>query len=240
MIQYFDKILKGTEREDGLVILQFLKTAVGQRFSFLNYYKEIPVSYDATLISVENEMAEFELHEYQAKAISLERRTLIHSHKKSPFPEDIIAEVFYINIAKKRTILRTFGYAKINSQMRRFVRVVLDNASTIQMFFENDIKLSGTIRDISLGGAAVSITADDLLTTGLDLDVQLTLPDATNNKSTEISLRSKIIKIIEPASGPLLTCMLEFYPEKNSQQQISYFINQRQVSIIKELKDLVL
>lgn len=240
MIQYFDRILKGTEQEDSLVILQFLKSVVGQRFSFLNYYKEIPVSYDATLVSVENGMAEFELHEYQAKAISLERKTLIHSHKKSPFREDIVAEVFYINIAKKRTILCKFGYAKIHSEMRRFVRVTLDSSATVQMFFENEVSLSGTIKDISLGGAAVSIAPDELLVSGLDLDVLLKLPDMASNGITEIPLRAKIIKTIESDEGHPLTCMLEFYPEKHSQQQISYYINQRQVSIIKELKELIL
>src|SRR6185369_15770662 len=105
MVQYFDKIIRGTEREDSLVILQFLKGMIGQRFSFLNYYKEIPVSYDVTLLSVENEMAEFEVHEYHAKSISLERRALIYAHEKSPFREDMVGEAFYVNIAKKRVIL---------------------------------------------------------------------------------------------------------------------------------------
>lgn len=71
---YYDDVVRGSEREDGLLIVQFLKGMVGQTFSFLNYYKEIPVSFDARLVSVENEMAEFEVHEYQAKVISFEKR----------------------------------------------------------------------------------------------------------------------------------------------------------------------
>ena len=69
MFQYYDKAVRGTENEDKLVILQFLSGMIGQTFSFLNYYKEIPVSYDSTLLSVENEMAEFAIHEYQAKQL---------------------------------------------------------------------------------------------------------------------------------------------------------------------------
>jgi hypothetical protein len=34
------------------------------------------------------------------------------------------------------------------------------------------------------------------------------------------------------------TCIIEFHSEKHSQQQIAYYINQRQVEIIKELKDI--
>ena len=241
MSQYFDKITKGTEREDMLVILQFLKTAIGQRFSFLNYYKEIPISFYATLLSIENEMAEFELHEYQAKVISLKQKTLIHSHPKSPFCEDIVANVFNVNTEKKRAIIYKFGYAKIHSELRRFVRVTLDKSAIIQMFFENKIKLSGQIMDISLGGAAISIKADELLAAGADVDILLTLPE-TNNKFTEISLGAKIIKIIadESKKDDSEICMLEFYFDKNAQQQISFYINQRQVSIIKELKDLLM
>jgi hypothetical protein len=36
---YYDKVVRGSEREDGLVIVQFLKDMVGEKFSFLNYYK---------------------------------------------------------------------------------------------------------------------------------------------------------------------------------------------------------
>lgn len=240
MSQYFDKIMKGTEREDNLVILQFLKTAVGQRFSFLNYYKEIPISFYATLLSVENGMAEFELHEYQAKVISLKKMTLIHSHPKSPFCEDIVASVFNVNTEKKRAIIYKFAYAKIHSELRRFVRVTLDSNATIQLFFENKMKLSGQIMDLSLGGAAVSIKADEMLATGVDVDILLTLPEA-NNRFTEISLGAKIIKIIaDEANKDVVNCMLEFYFEKTAQQQITFYINQRQVSIIKELKTLLM
>src|SRR5690242_14112240 len=105
MIQYFDTVTRGTATEDSLVIIQFLNGMIGQRFTFLNYYKEIPVSYDATLLSVENEMAEFEVHDYQAKVINIEKRALIYSHEKSPFKEDLVGEAFYVNIAKKRVVL---------------------------------------------------------------------------------------------------------------------------------------
>ena len=54
VFQYYDKAVRGTEREDMLVVIQFLQGMIGQPFLFLNYYKEIPVSYDATLLSVEN------------------------------------------------------------------------------------------------------------------------------------------------------------------------------------------
>jgi len=218
-----------------LVILQFLQGMIGQTFLFLNYYKEIPVSYDATLLSVENEMAEFAVHEYQAKVINMEKKTLIHTHVMNPFPEDMIGEAFYISSAKKRVILCNFGYANIRSDMRRFVRVLLDNPVEAEMLFEGDI-LKGNVKDISLGGAAISTLSADLLVPGLDINMFLKLPELTGNSKIEVGLSATIVKVVG-TSAPF-TCIIEFHAEKHSQQQIAYYINQRQVEIIKELKDI--
>ena len=235
MFQYYDKAVRGTEREDMLVILQFFQGMIGQQFSFLNYYKEIPVSYDATLLSVENEMAEFAVHEYQAKVINMEKKTLIHSHAMSPFPEDLIGEAFYVSSAKKRVILCNFGYAHIRSDMRRFVRVLLDNPVEAELLFEGDI-LKGNVIDISLGGAAITTMSADLLVPGLSINMFLKLPDLSGRSRCEVGMGATIVKVV--GTNAPFTCFVEFHAEKHSQQQISYYINQRQVEIIKDLKDI--
>lgn len=237
MLQYFDKVVRGTLQEDSLMIVQFLKGMIGKRFSFLNYYKEIPVSYDATLLTVENEMAEFELHEYQAKVITMERKALIYSHTESPFKEDILGEAFYINTQKKKVILCKFEYAKIRSDMRRFVRVVLDKPVEADLVFDDDI-IKANAKDISLGGAAMHLMSRDRLVPGLELNLFLKLPDLTNGSIIEVGMSATVIKVTGECAP--FACFLEFHPEKHSQQQISYYINQRQVEIIKELKELIL
>lgn len=235
VLQYFEKVVRGTEHEDMLVIIEFLKGMVGQQFSFLNYYKEIPVSYDATLLTVENEMAEFAVHEYQAKVVNMEKKALMHSHSMSPFPEDIIGEAFYVSSAKKRVILCNFGYAKILSDMRRFVRVLLDNPVEAELVFEDDI-VKGNVKDISLGGAAISTMSAEHLVPGLDINLFLKLPEVNGKNKLEVGMSATIAKVMGE-SAPF-TCILEFHAEKHSQQQIAYYINQRQVEIIKELKDI--
>lgn len=237
VFQYYDKAVRGTEREDMLVILQFLQGMIGRQFSFLNYYKEIPVSYDATLLNVENEMAEFAVHEYQAKVINMEKKALIHSHAMSPFPEDMFGEAFYVSSAKKRVILCNFGYAHIRSEMRRFVRVLLDNPVEADLLFEGDV-VKGNVKDLSLGGAAISTMSSDLLVPGLVINMFLKLPDLTGSSKRKVSMSATIVKLVGE-SAPF-TCLIEFHNEKHSQQQIAYYINQRQVEIIKEIKDITL
>lgn len=235
VFQCYDKAVRGTEREDMLVILQFLQGMIGKQFSFLNYYKEIPVSYDATLLSVENEMAEFSIHEYQAKVINMEKKTLIYSHPKSAVPEDMIGEAFYVSSAKKRVVLCNFGYARIRSDMRKFVRVLLDNPIEAELLFEGDI-LKGNVVDLSLGGAAISIESGDLLLPGLDVNLFLKLPGLNGGSRVEVGMGATIVKVAG-TSAPF-TCIIEFHAEKHSLQQIAHYINQRQVEIIRELKDI--
>ena len=237
MIQCFDKIVKGTEREDSLVILQNLKGMVGMSFSFLNYYKEIPVSYDATLVNVDNEMAEFEVHEYQAKVIALEHRALIRSHERFSFRDDMVGEAFYVNVARKKVILCKFGYAKINSDMRRYVRVLLDRPLEADMIVETDI-LKGSVRNLSLGGASINVESKEQLPRGLDINMFLKLPDISGGSIREVGVTATVVNVI--GDDAPYTCIVEFHQEKHSQQQISYYINQRQVEIIKELKEQIL
>ncbi len=235
MFQYYDKAIRGNEKEDGPVILQFMKGMIGQKFSFLNYYKEVPISYEAILLNVENEMAEFSVHEYQAKVINLEKMTLIHSHPRNAFPEDMIGEVFYVDSASKCVILRNFGYSRIRSSMRRYVRVLLDRYVEAELVFERDI-LIGNVKDISLGGVALRTMSVGLLVPGLDVNMFLKLPDTNGKPLLEVGMCATILKVVG-ADAPF-TSLIEFHAEKRSQQQIAYYINQRQVEIIKELKDL--
>jgi hypothetical protein len=235
LIQYYEKTFRGTESEDMKVIVQFLVGMIGQKFSFLNYYKEIPVSYDATLLSIENGMAEFSVHEYQAKVINIERRVLIYSHAMNPFPEDMIGEAFYVNTVKKRVILCGFGYAHISSSMRRFVRVLLDHPVEADLIFDGDI-LKGSIHDISLSGASMQTMSRDLLVPGVDINLFIKLPDYNNDTITEVGMSASIVRVLGDEAP--FNCVIEFHPEKHSQQQIAYYINQRQVEIIKELKEI--
>ncbi len=235
-ITYYDKVVRGTAHEDELVIIQFLKGMVGETFSFLNYYKEIPVSYDGRLVSVENEMAEFEIHEYQAKVITLEKKTLIRSHPKSPVPDDLVGEVFYINTARRRVILSRFHYAKIRSDLRRFVRVCLDgHRADVDIYLGNDIR-PASVRDISLGGVALLVNDASGLDPGMEVNLMLKLEAPDDCSLREIGAACTITRLL--GTVPPYTCILEFHPDRHSQQSLAYYINQRQVQIIRELKEL--
>lgn len=235
MSDHYERVVRSTIHEDNLLILQFLNGMIGQKFSFLNYYKEIPVAYDGTLLSVDKEMAEFSIHEYQAKIMNIHHQTLIHSHQASPYREDIIGDVFYASSAKKLAVLCRFGFVRIRSEMRQFVRVTLDTSVETDLIFAGGV-LSGCIHDISMSGASFEVASCDLLEPGQDITLRIKFPNHNSRKITPVDMRATIVRLLGDKAP--FKCIVEFHPDKISQQQISYYINQRQVAIIKELKDI--
>jgi hypothetical protein len=149
----------------------------------------------------------------------------------------MIGEAFYVNVARKKVILCNFGYAKIRSDMRRFVRVLLDRPIEADMIVEEDI-LKGSVKNLSLGGASIDVVTKDQLLSGLDISIFLKLPDLSGSLIHEVGVTATVVKVTGDEAP--YTCILEFHQEKHSQQQISYYINQRQVEIIKELKEQIL
>jgi hypothetical protein len=114
---------------------------------------------------------------------------------------------------------------------------MLDRPVEADMIFDDDIT-KGNVKDISLGGAAMHLMSRDRIFPGLELNLFLKLPAISSGDIIEVGMSATVVKISGECAP--FDCVLEFHPEKHSQQQISYYINQRQVEIIKELKELAL
>ena len=71
---------------------------------------------------------------------------------------------------------------------------------------------------------------------GLDINMFIHLPEINGDSWLEVGMEATIIKVVG-TSAPF-TCIVEFHAEKHSQQLIAYYINQRQVEIIKELREI--
>jgi len=119
--------------------------------------------------------------------------------------------------------------------MRRFVRVQLDRPVEVDIVFEDNV-LKGNVKDISLGGVAMSAMSSDLLVPGRNVGLVLNLPDSLSNLVVGVEVEATIVKVTGE-SAPF-TCIIEVHSDKHSQQQIAHYINQRQVEIIRELKDI--
>jgi len=191
----------------------------------VNYYREIPVSYSADVLTVEEKSVEFLVHQIQAVAISLEKVTVL---KSKHFKRDVVATVNYVNVEKSRIVLSHFSYALVRADRRMSVRVALTEhvPATFQV---EETRVSGNLLDLSLTGVSLGVASDPMLPLSESGEMTLGLP------SGSISFPASLLKVVPMADGCRLIFVVEL--ERSSEVSVSQFVFKRQVEIIKELKE---
>lgn len=191
----------------------------------LNYYKEIPVSYNATISDIEDGMVEMDVHQHQAVVMYVEKILFL---KSEHFAHDVIARVYKSNINKCIGLLNNFSYVQIKAERRRFVRVQVKDLVPVN-FRRSDKNLNGRLMDISIGG--LSIECDENVTLEPETAGILTaeLP------SGKLEMPGRVIKIV-PHDDKYLY-VFEIEASARIETVISQYIFQKQVEIIRELKD---
>ena len=123
--------------------------------SLLNYCNEVPVSYGATIVTVEKDSVELSVHEHQALIMKQNNSTLI---KSKHFDKGLGVHCYaaYVNVTKKAAILHNFAYAQIRADRREAVRVKVNGTMPVRFFRENMV-IEGTMIDISASGISLLI-----------------------------------------------------------------------------------
>ena len=229
MNDIYQRIQLAGEREDCEQILATLSGIQSGRLAndlkLVNYFREIPVSYGAEVLTVEEESAEFMVHPIQAVVIKEEMISVLKSRH---FPRDVIANVNYVNIEKSRLVLSSFSYALVRADRRMSVRVELSDP-VIASFCAPEASVSGKLHDMSLTGISIAVRGNPGLSLGERGELSVNLPSGT------ITVPAFLLKTKPLASG----CRLIFEIEltRATEVCISQYIFKRQVEIIKELKD---
>ena len=220
--------LAGAE-EDGAQIRKTLAAIQAGKLDndlkLLNYFREIPVSYGATVETVEENHAELAVHQIQAVVISFEKLTVL---KSSHFPKDVLANVNYVNIEKSRIVLSNFSYAIVRADRRMSVRVELSEP-IYASFSAAGQSVTGRLHDMSLTGVSISVSEDPGFPPSQKGELTVTLPIGT------ITVPASLLKFLTAEEGYRLAFEIE--ATKATELSISKYILQRQVEIIRELKD---
>jgi hypothetical protein len=220
--------LAGAE-EDGAEILGALAAIKAGKLKndlkLLNYFREIPVSYGATIETVEESHVELAVHQIQAVVISFEKMTVL---KSSHFPKDVIANVNYVNIEKSRLVLSGFSYAIVRADRRMSVRVELSEP-IYASFSASGQTATGRLHDMSLTGVSINVSEDPGIPLSQNGELTVTLPIGN------ITVPASLLKISTLDDGYRLAFEIE--ATRATELSISKYILQRQVEIIRELKD---
>ena len=203
------------------------------KVSLTNYFKGLPITYSATVLGVDRGNLDLDVNSQQAVAIASDHYTLIRSKL---FPLPIVAHVQYVNIRKHAASLNKLGFVEVLAEKRAAVRLNLDPPvrATIQC---GEQAITCMLMDISTQGIAVEVDTYTVLEGGEDLTVKFMLPDPVLLKQTLLKVPASLVTIAGNSSP--YTYKFRIMPEKHHEQLISRYSFQRQVEIIRGLKELI-
>jgi hypothetical protein len=225
----YQRIVVAGEQEDGGQILATLGAMLSGRLTddlkLVNYFRQIPVSYGARVLTVEESSAELSVHQIQAVVIAMEKVTILKSRH---FPRDVIANVNYVNVEKSKVVLSSFRYALVRADRRMSVRVELSD-SVLASFHNEEVSVSGKLYDMSLTGISITVPEDPHLPVSEKGELRFGLPNDS------ITVPASLLTVKPSSSGHRL--IFEIEATRATELSISQYIFRRQVEIIKELKD---
>jgi len=203
----------------------------GLKVTLTNYYKGLPITYPATILGVDRGNLDIDVSPQQAVAIASDHYTLIRCPL---FTFPIVAHVQYVNIKKHAVSLNKLSFVEVLAEKRAAVRLHLDPPIRATIQYE-DQGIDGKLVDISTQGLAMQLDDYAEVATGVDLFVKFLLPDPVLMKQTLLKIPGTLVAIAEHASPYLYKFRIT--PEKHHEQLISRFSFQRQVEIIRDLKE---
>jgi len=217
-------------QKDEAAILEVLSAITANELSndlvLLNYYKEIPISFGATIEHIDRGVVDMRVHRLQAVSMQMQKSTFV---KSDHLPYCVIAKVLRIKKEESLALLTQFSYVHIPSEQRTYVRVTV--LEKVDAFFCSDKQeVSGTIVDISYGGVAILASQETFLKENAKGMVTLCLPSA------KLELPGSFLRVDEQYDLKKYIIKLEMDPK--SEKIISQFIFKEQIEILRELKDM--
>ena len=210
---------------------EIVKSGAPVSLRLVNYYKGLPLSYPATLVEVSRGILELDVHKQQAVALEKNRYTFI---KCAHFDSAILAEAQSVNVRAMTASLRRFSYVQIMAENRNSLRLELEPQTDAEMRWEGIVQ-TGKVIELSLGGLSVSLAEPCEIPKGSDLALTIMVPNLLQKTQTKLDTRATLVGSSRENGSDI--CRFCIVADALSEGLISRFIFQRQVEIIRELKD---
>ena len=195
------------------------------KLRLVNYYKGLPINYPASLVEVSRGILDLDVHQQQAVALSDSRYTFI---KCDHFDGPILAEVHSVDVRRRAASVRNFVFVDIMAEQRTAVRLDLDPPVQGELKVGTE-SCPAEVLDVSLGGFSMRIR-DQWFPDGSDVKLRIKVPDA---KSVDLDARH--VGTFKGCDWDI--CRFSVQVDPAAEGLISRFMLQRQVEIIRELKE---
>jgi hypothetical protein len=226
---------KQTQEEDAAEIAAGFKDIIkrGARVNFrlVNYYKGLPISYPATLYEFDHGTLELDVHQQQAVALEATRFGFI---KCDYFQNPILAEVKNVDVFKMTAALRNFVYVEILAEQRSALRLELDPHTEAEIEADGAL-LTGKVLDASLGGFSIRTSQPCELAQGTEVTLRVMVPNLLQRTESRVVASGRHIDTVTKEDGQ--TSRFSIVSDPQNEGLISRFLFQRQVEIIRELKE---
>ena len=198
----------------------------------VNYYKGLPLSYPATLVEVHMGGVELDVHKQQAVALEKNGYTFI---KCDYFPSAILAQVQNVNVRSMSASLRNFTYVQILAENRSALRLELEPQTDAEITWEGRV-ITGKVIEVSLGGLSVRTSEHYNVPAGVEVGLKVQVPNLLQNSQSKLDTIGTLVGITSQDTEDIWR--FSIVSDQQSEVLLSRFIFQRQVEIIRELKEL--
>jgi DNA-directed RNA polymerase subunit L len=227
----FEYLNISTEQEDHEDICNLLNkiAETGRSVSCVNYYMEMPIVSKSKIVASDQGAFVVYPAENQLKVMSEKLKTIINVDSD----KCILANCQAISMKTNEAVLSGFRYISLHCENRDACRVRLIKPINVTLETENG-KMAGVLKDISLSGCRVA-TFMRTLQPGANVKLMLKMFDAATSSVVDIAANAVLMRM-ESDKMPI-ACGFRFELDSITEEKLVHFINQRQMELIKSLKD---
>jgi len=233
---YSTRIQK-TFDEDQTDIISAFRAEVAKNpkheIQLINYYKGLPISYNAKIATIEKDTLDLDVTPQQAASIPPERYTFIRSKL---FKHTILAGVQYVSVKHKALSVRKLCYVEILAERRKHVRLEIGQPLPAMINSSTGV-IKGRIIELSLGGAVMAAQLNqEIADTNITLSIMI--PDTELDTTYNVKLSANLVE--NKNENNLGRYAYSFSDvDKVTDRIMGKYLFRLQVEIIRELKDMI-
>lgn len=232
---YYRENIKKSLKEDSAEIAagfrEIIKGGLRVQLKLVNYFKGLPISYPATPVDFTGTTLELDVHPQQAVALEQTGCTFV---KCSYFDRPMLADVKDADVRRMMASLANFRFVEILAEQRVSLRLKLEPPCDAQIIGDADT-IDGEVLDISLGGVSIRASRPSYLREGKEALLKVMVPNLLQSGETQLELRARVVAVAHEEQGEV--CRFSIESDPHVEGVISRFIFQRQVDLIRELKE---
>jgi len=195
-----------------------------------NVYKEVPITHQATICDVKGNHVELKTSELQLASIAQCNEAYLQSPLLS---WTLLGRLYSIDFRRTSVKLADFREAELEVWKRKTVRVRLKRPVSVKVSARGET-VTGVIHDVSLGGGCIMTLGREELRESKQAEMEFAL---TPHCSETIRIPCTVVAV--DGEAPPFRCTFSFEHTRRSEQFLSVFIYQRQLEIVRELREVV-